>query len=795
MSQTVPCSHCGLPAEPRPGSDDAFCCIGCETVYYALQDAGLEHFYTLQGGDGRPPTESEARQVDWSEHLHQLEDGTCELDMHLDGVHCAGCVWLVERMPRAVDGVVDARLNLSQAKLKVRWDNAATTPEQISQWLEQFGYIAQPRAQTNAKVSAAEKRMLTRVGVTWAIAANVMLIAIAFYSGLDTTDGQLWNVARWTSLVLTLLSLAFGAREFFARAWGSIVPWEGFRKLSVDVPISLGILGGFFYSAWATVTGVGELWFDSIAVLIAALLSARWLQMRGRRLASSAAERLLDLLPNVARRVTPEGIEEIPADQLQSGDVVEVLLGGVFPGDGLLLGDGSALVHRAVLTGESRPETVMAGNPVHAGETNMGHPVQVQISAAGEASRIGQILSWVQDAADHRAPITQLADSISGWFVLTVLAAAALTGAIWYFVSPEMALHHVVALLVISCPCALGMATPLALTVGLGKAAREGIFIKHDDVLQRMTDADIVVFDKTGTLTYGRPKIVDLGGVDADTLRLVAALEASSQHPFARAFDSWRDTTVVASSVEEHAGRGIVGIVNGHRLRVGKPGWIGDTQDAELTTIAIEVDGVVIGAVQLGDALRDESAGVLEGFRAMNVRPILLSGDTSGVVTSVATQLGIPAEDALAQQSPEQKLAFIQNLQSNGHVVAMVGDGVNDSAALQAADIGIAVHGGADLNLVAADVFLTRSDLNLVLRVFEGAHRVMRVVHRNLAGSATYNVLGISFAAMGWVSPLFAAVAMPISSVSVVVSSLLQNPFALPRESKTAPETELAAAE
>lgn len=775
------CAHCGQPCESS-GNELSFCCTGCETVYHAIHDAGLERYYDLRGGDELPPLAGEYSQLENPQIMEQVrrnDDGTCEIDLYLDGVHCAGCVWIVEKMPQAMDGVIDARLNLSRARLTVRWFPEQVELKQMGTWLSRFGYSAHPLDGLRQHGNANENKMLLRLGVTWALAANVMLLAITLYSGLETgLEAGLREGARWLSLVLSAAAVFYGGQEFMRRAWASIVPWSGLHRLSVDVPITLGVLAGWFYSFYATLVGGGEVWFDSITVLIAALLTARYLQVRGRRHAGDAAERLLHLLPNTAHRVDADAILDVSTRDLKAGDILEVRLGEIVPVDGEVV-DGMSLINRAAITGESRPEKITIGDLVSAGETVVSAVIRVRAAAVGEQTRVGRLMAWVESASHNRAPVVQMADRLSGWFVVAVLVASALTFGLWSLVSVEVAVAHTVALLVISCPCALGMATPLALTVGMGRAARRGIFIKHDDVLESLDKVEVMIFDKTGTLTQNATRIVAVEG-DSDALEMAAALEAKSTHPIAAAF-VMRPKDAVVEEVHEVSGSGIEGRVNGKWVRVGRPDWLGSSEDHTalmvrqcLTPVAIEVDGQVMAVVGIGDPLRPESESVIAGLHHRGIKTILLSGDHPEIVEQVAKSLGI--SEAYGAQTPESKLQFVTEARSRG-VVAMVGDGINDASALQAADIGIAVHGGSDLNLIAADIFLTRPGLHAVMELVEGAENVMQVVRRNLAGSSIYNVVGMALAGFGLVNPLVAAVAMPVSSLSVVVSSLLQRSF------------------
>lgn len=819
------CDHCGLrfTGRSRPEEEEPqrlhFCCAGCQAVYHALHGAGLEDFYALRqswSGQARPvdakTLDAEDRQflddpTFLEENSELLEDGTRRIDLHLEGVHCAGCIWLVERMPRHVDGAVEARLELTRQRVSLRWNPDRVGLSQMAKWLSKFGFMANPLQAENVEARRlSSNKMLIRVGICWAIAANVMLLTIALYAGLDAvSDPGLYAAILWTTLGLSTISLAVGGSVFFRRAWTTM----RMARLSMDVPISLGILVGWGHSAWVIFIGHGEVWFDSITVLIAALLTARYLQIRGNSMAADAAERLVALLPRTARRVlnfggAEESVETVAADALQVGDRVEVRSGDVVPADGCVI-RGVGQVSRAVLTGESRPESVAPGTLLEAGTTNLASPIYVDVTATGEATRVGRLMAWVHSRREHRAPIVQLADRLGGYFIALVLLAALATAIAWSFIDPSRAVANVVALLVIACPCALGMATPLALTVGVGQAARRGIHVKHDDVIEALQAMTDIVFDKTGTLTEGRPSVVDVFG-DRSAAARASALETRSSHPLARALLDWaRDhndhAQTLVEDVEEVPGAGIKGLVDGRPVALGRLSWIdemaplspaarswAESRAADgLTPVAVAVDGEIKSVLALGDSLRPEALDVVRGLSERGVAVHLLSGDHPQVVDAAAQRLGIDASRSLGGVTPEDKLRYIEDLQQSRPDVrvAMVGDGVNDAAALQAATVGIAVKGGAEASLVAADVFIVQSGVAPVEELLTGTRRVMGVVHRNLIGSGIYNVFGITLAAFGFISPLAAAILMPISSLGVVASSLAQRSFA--EEDETLP--------
>lgn len=819
----APCDHCGLPVGPYPvGDSPYFCCTGCAIVYEALQSAGFgDTYYRLRT---TTPSRRQARpartrldplhlsELDSerfiAEHTVAVDKGLREAELFLDGVHCAACVWLVERLPYELGGVEEARLDLPRARLTLRYRPAAVPLSSVARWLARFGYEAHPaRGHDGAGRTQAERRLLAKMGICWALAGNVMLLAFAFYAGLDlVTDPMMAAGARWLSLGLAIPAVFYGGSEFFRRAGASLRLALRSRRLTglhLDTPISLGLLVGFGHSAWATLSGRGEVWFDSVTVLIAALLTARWLQLRSRRIAGDATERHLSLIPQMVRRLTSNNTTEIVrAEEIDAGDLIEVPAGEVIPVDGVVAA-GRSRINNAVLTGESRPMAVAPGDTVDAGATNLTQPLRVRAEASGEATRVGRLLMWMQGQGTP-APVVLLADRLSGYFVATVLALAALTTAMWLAIAPEMVAAHVVALLVVTCPCALGMATPLAMAVASGKAARTGLFIKHTEAIQQLTRIDAVVLDKTGTLTAGRMTLADWTADDSLSpqhaqrlLDLAARLESESNHPIAAAFTEARPVSRRADAphvgvFEAIAGSGVRGMVDGLAVMVGRPAWIisqtgpmpAALQDAlqgyvagRYTPVAIAVNGVPRMMLAFGDTLRPEAKALIDPLRQDGKTIYLLSGDHAHVVRHVATELGLAPEQAFGEVGPEAKQQFIEHLQQQGLIVAMVGDGVNDAAALQAADIGIAVEGGTTPSLVAADVFMTQSGLHPLHQLLAGSHRVMRTIKLTLGLSLVYNALGAAAAMAGLVTPLVAAIAMPASSLLVVALAIARRSF------------------
>jgi P-type Cu2+ transporter len=818
---SAPCAHCGLPVGRRPvGGDPWFCCTGCEIVHQSLVAAGIDDTYYRLRQVGRAETRPAATEVDelvlaeldsddfLTSHTTAGEADSRSVDLFLDGVHCAACVWLVERLPYEMEGVVDARLDLPRARLTLTWKPAEVALRDIATWLSRFGYRASPlRGQASVQRTREERALLIRAGVAWALAGNVMLLAFAMYSGLGVTEDSpaLARAARWLSFALAIPAVGYAGNVFFLRAWASIqlsVRNRTIRTLHMDTPIALGIAVGFIHSAWATITGTGDVWFDSLAVLIAALLTARWLQLRSRRLAGDASERLLSLIPTMVRRVRSDGsLETVASADIRAGDSVSVPAGEVFPVDGVVA-SGTSLVNNAVLTGEARLDAVEAGSEVAAGATNVRSNLIISVRAAGSETRVGRLLAWVRDGSRRGAPVVLLADRLAGYFVLTVLLLATFTAFLWWQVDPSRAAMNVVALLVITCPCALGMATPLAMAVGAGKAARAGIFIKTDEAMQALASADCIVLDKTGTITEGSPRltsVVPVGETSVEELlALAASVEVDQSHPVARAIISEYeersgDLASDPDAVTVIAGSGIAAETAGRAVLIGRTEWVieaTDDPDAEhvrslaaqfasqgQSPVAIALDGRLEAVLAFGDRLREDARPTIDALRRSGRAVYLLSGDHAAVAITVGADAGVDVENIVGGASPEDKEAVIRELRTRHKSVVMIGDGVNDAAALQAAHVGIAMHGGSTVSLVAADVFLTRDGVAPLLDLLHGSRRVMHVIRRNLGMSLAYNVFGAAIAMAGLVTPLFAAVAMPLSSLAVVGSSILQRPF------------------
>jgi len=782
-----------------PGAELQFCCNGCRVAYEVIHDHGLDGYYDIKRRIDAPEQPAQTSGKSFAEFddpaFHGLycrtgADGLSTIELYLEGVHCAACVWLVEKLTVVVDGVAEVRLDLGRSLAHVTWDPDTTKLSAIARFLDSIGYTPHPFRGIEARDMARreERSLLIRIAVAGAIAGNVMLIAIALYGGrFHGITGEYRQLFRWVSFALALPSVLWCGSVFFRGAWGALKT----RTLQMDLPIAIGILAGFLQGAFNTIRGSGEIYFDSVTVLIFFLLVGRFLQRRQQRTAASSTELLFSLAPSTARLVEADGVREVPLEALTPGCLVEVRAGDSIPADGFVV-EGSSTLDRSLLTGESLPEAAATGDPVHAGTVNMSHRIVVEVRTTGEDTRIGRLMRLVEEGAQRRAPVVLLADRISGWFVAIVLALAALTLLVWMRLDPAHAVEHAVALLIVSCPCALGLATPLAVSAAIGRAARKKILIKGGDALENLAHPGLMLLDKTGTLTEGRLAVIRWWG-DEVVQPVVGALERHSSHPVARALsEAFGDMEAPeVSEAREVPGAGIGGFCEGRRVLVASPGHavrehgplpseaddaVADFAAEGLSPVVIAVDGVVVAVAGIGDGLRPDTADALAEIQQRGWQVEILSGDHAAVVESIGREVGLAPERVRGGMMPEAKLEAVRAASGAG-TVAMVGDGVNDAAALAAATVGIGVHGGAEAALAAADVYLGRPGLTPLLELLQGARRTLGVIRRNLVFSLTYNVVAVSFAMTGHMSPLLAAVLMPLSSMTVVLSSYRAGTF------------------
>lgn len=789
----VACTHCGLPVPAglvQPGSATQFCCAGCETVYAVIRDNGFEKFYQMRSGDRWTAAAGRATGRRYDEYDDAaFQDVYCRpcggelrsIDLVVEGVHCASCVWLIEKLPRFAPGVIAARLDVRRARVRVTWDPQRARLAEVARALDSLGYPPHPaRGAAAEQIRAREdRRFLNRLAIAGAASGNAMLLAFAMYAGeFSGIEPAYATLLRWASAFVGVVAVAWPGAVFFRGALAAL----RVRAPHIDIPIALGLGVGAIASVANTALGRDIVYFDSLSMLVFLLLVARWIQRRQQQHATDAVELLLSMTPTRARVWRDNAWCDAAIDAVRPGDLVEVRAQETAPVDGEVV-EGESRIDAALLTGESAPLPVAPGSAVHAGALSMSGRLVLRTTAVGANTRVGRLMQLVEESLQRKAPIVQLMDRIAGWFVVVVLILAAATLAGWLWISPAHAADHVVALLITACPCALGLATPLAIAMGVGRAARRGILVKGGPALELLARPGTIVLDKTGTVTCGRMSLARWHGPEA-VKPLVAALENRASHPLARALRAGlpNDDTLVVSDVEQTARGGIEGVVGGRRVCIGSrefaqsrsqdanaeiERFAATAADESLTPVLIAVDGRLVAAAALGDTLRSDAPASVARLRRLGWRVQMLSGDHPAVVDRVAAALGIAAEDRRGGVAPEEKLDVVRDLARRGSVV-MVGDGVNDAAALAAAHVGIAVHGGAEASFAAADVYIATEGLAPIVELIEASQRTVRVIRRNLVASLCYNAASVSLAIFGLITPLVAAILMPVSSITVV---------------------------
>jgi Cu+-exporting ATPase len=716
--------------------------------------------------------------------------GTAErVDLPVSGMSCAACARSIENQLAATPGVNSAHVNFATSTATVEFDPAHAAVRNLVDAIEELGYgVLQPEtAGEDAEEQAREREYAALKRRLWLAAAfAVPVVALGMAPGLMHL-APLNRMTSWIQLAFTAPVVFYAGAPFYKGAWAAL----RHRSANMNTLIALGTGAAFLYSLAVTVRGGHEVYYEAAATIVTLILLGRVLEARARGKASEAIRHLRELQPKTAHVLRDGAEREIPIEQVRVGDIVVVRPGEKIPVDGAVR-EGDSAVDESTLTGESMPVDKKLGDLVYGGTINRSGSLRFEARTVGRATALQQMIELVRQAQGSRAPVARLADVVSGYFTVGVLAVATVTFLVWLAFAPlSSAVVNFVAVLIIACPCALGLATPTAIMVGTGRGAERGILIKGGEALEAACRIDTVILDKTGTITYGQPLVTDViplnGYAEAELLRLAASAERYSEHPMGRAIVE--HALALAMPLYESAnfraltGHGVEARVNGHDVTVGSLRGPRDLPEMERlagegkTAVAVSVDGQPAGAIGIADTVKLEAAAAIDRLNKMGIQVWMITGDNRRTAEAVARQVGI--ERVLAGVLPDAKVAEVRKLQAAGKKVAMVGDGINDAPALAQADVGIAIGTGTDIAKEAASITLMRGDLNGVADALELARRTMRVIRQNLFWAFAYNTIGIPIAAgvlypfTGWLlSPVLASAAMALSSVTVVTNSL-----------------------
>ena len=770
------CRHCGTPLGQ---GQDEYCCGGCAAAHAIIGGLGLEAFYARRTLDpaGRPLKPEDDEGVDYARHVERdARSGISTLNLMVDGVHCAACVWLIESVLARQPEVVEGRVNMTTRRLRLRWRGDAGAAGDIVGRLRRLGFRLVPYdpAALASSISAAERRLLRAMAVAGFAAANVMLLSISVWSGEDgSMESATRGLMHWLSALIAMPAIVYAGRPFFASALGALRA----RRTNMDVPISVAVLLTTTLSLLQTVQGRTEVYFDSAVTLVFFLLIGRYLDLRARSRARSAAEQLLALGACDVRVVRPDGVlENRPAQGVAVGEVVQVAAGERIGVDGRVVA-GESEIDASLVSGEALPQPVAAGSGVFKGMVNLAAPLRVEVTATGEATLLAEIVRLMEAAERGRGRYVALADRVARLYAPVVHGMALLTFLGWFLVlgAPwQPALLHAVAVLIVTCPCALALAVPAVQVIAAGRLLRQGILLKEATALERLAAARAIVFDKTGTLTVGRPELLPAADADAEACAAAARIAASSRHPLAVALCRALPPTAAAAGVREYPGQGLSLTTAEGETRLGSRGFCGVAADQPRTLAGPELwlarPGRPPVRFAFADPLRADAAEVVRGLEESGLRVELLSGDRAATVAATARAAGIG--EWRAEVTPTGKAARLFALRATGGAVAMVGDGLNDAPALAAADVSLSPASAVDISQTAADIVFQGARLEPVTESLRVARMAQRLVRENLGLALVYNALAVPLAVAGLVTPLVAAAAMSSSSIVVVLNAL-----------------------
>ncbi|VAX25782.1 Lead, cadmium, zinc and mercury transporting ATPase; Copper-translocating P-type ATPase [hydrothermal vent metagenome] len=800
------CGHCGLPLPSRPvlekidGAQWRFCCDGCRRVCLALFEAGLQGYYDRTNQDDTrspPPLLRESPSLyDIKDLLDDISSGEGagdrrEATLLVEGLDCAACVWLIERAMAATPGVLSAEVNLTHKRLRLCWDQQRAPLSTLLKRLYDVGYVAVPYTAGVAEEAArrAGRAALYRLGYAGFATMNLMWLSVALWTGADSGS---------FALFFRMSEMALAAPVLFYCAWpflrGAVT---GIRAgaLTMDLPVALGASSVFGYSAYITLApnAVGEVYFDTMSAFIFVLLAGRYIEMSARTRSVDITRRLLELQPRSARRINESGDEEVVSVKtIGVGDRVTIRPGERIPVDGIIH-KGSGAIDESMITGESVPVDRGIGDRVVAGSLNDSGAYTIEVTARADETFLRHMANRIEKAQSSRARAQSYADAIVPWFVGATILLAGATFIYWFPEDPETALMYATAVLVVTCPCALGLATPLAVAYAVGLGSRQGIVVKQGAALEELSRVTDVVFDKTGSLTQGEYRLQSMavasGFSEERLLQLVASVEAMSEHTLGRAVvQTAKERGVPLLSINnftQHKGEGVTGAIGGSDITAGRRSFISrmgaavpdnltsfadDAAKRGLTTLFVAKGSVCCGVMAFGDRLRDEAGSVVARLQSEDISVSIFTGDREAVTLAITAPLPQPLV-IRTQLRPGGKEKEITALKKEGKIVAMVGDGVNDALALSTAHVGVALASGSDLAMAAAEVVIMGGDLRRIPDAISLGRGMMSRIRQNLLISISYNVIMVPLAMAGFVTPVVAALAMPLSSIAVVLNA------------------------
>jgi len=769
------CQHCGLQISADSPGGEAFCCQGCRTAYEIVEGLGLERYYRQRTLD---PKEAALRPSDeevprnYSSYVRQ-EDGLSVLHLMVGGLHCAACVWLIENILTRSAGIVSARINMTTRRLVIKWRPEEANADELVAAISVLGYRLAPYdpALLEHETIQRQNALLRAMAVAGFAAGNVMLLSVSVWSGVgDDMGPSTRSLLHWLSALIALPTTAFAGQHFFHSAWNILRR----GRMNMDVPISLALILTAGMSLLETIRASEHVYFDSVLTLLFFLLVGRYLDLRARGRARAVGEHLLSLSAAAVTVIDVDGgTMVIPPDQARPGMTVLASVGERVAIDGKII-EGESEMDRSLINGETLPCPVRPGDAIEAGALNISEPLKIRVTASGEDTLLAGIVRLMENAEQSKSSYVTLADRISRLYAPVVHVLALLTFGGWMAftdVGWQQALLYCVAVLIITCPCALALAVPTVQVVASGRLFKQGILLKSGAALERLARTDKVVFDKTGTLTLGKPELMEHEG-DRGALELAASMAANSKHPLSRALVRAIPVPRPASGVKETPGHGLTLETPEGEVRLGRWDWCGiaEMPESDHPELWLSRPGHKPYRLEFQDNLRPDAKKVIRYLSEQRLDPELLSGDRTAVVSDVARNTHIDTWRGEAR--PDDKVTRLEELKAAGLHPLMVGDGLNDAPALAAAWVSISPSTAADISQNAADLVFQGERLQPIIEILQTARRADSLVKQNIGFSFLYNAVTIPLAILGYVSPLVAAIAMSSSSLVVIINAL-----------------------
>jgi len=789
----VPCTHCNLTfSEDVMIIEDEhyFCCKGCQGVYHLLNSEGLGTFYDKLGDTKLQPAiqvSGDLEKFDLegfkNKYIKEHEDGLLEVNLIIEGIHCSACVWLNEKVLHKTDGVMEATINYSNNKAKVLWDPEEIPLSRIIETIRSIGYNAYPYDPALQEERAAKTRKSYYLRILVAVfgSMNIMWLAVAHYagyfSGIQQSFKDILNVAEF---ILATPVLFYSGFIFFRGAY------YGYKNkvVNMDTLVASGALSAYIYSIYAMITQRGEVYFDSVVMIITFVLVGKYLEVLSKKHAVDTLDSIMGSTPTEVT-VLKENVKSlVSVENIIIGDVIELKPGEKVVIDGKVT-TGQASFDESSLTGENEPIYKKVGNDILSGSICLDSVVQYKATADASGSLLTSIVNLLEESIVKKPRIEQLANSISGYFSTSILVIALLTFVGWYFYADnfEQALIVGISVIVIACPCALGLATPMATLVGISMAAKRGILFKEATFLETMAKSDVLALDKTGTITEGKPSVLKADLLDGFDPALLLALVNTSNHPISKGIKSYLKSeynvlsTLTLEEIKSIEAKGLSATYKETVLLGGNAALMQTSDidihmstDSENSLFFFAIDNNLVARFELTDTIREGAAEAIKEIQDLGIKIVMLTGDHAQSAHKVATQVGITKVHA--KLLPHEKAQMIDKYHEKGHVVVMVGDGINDAIALASSDIAIAMGNGADIAISVSDVVLLDEKPKGIFEAYRLSRRTFRAVKENLGFSLLYNVVAVPLAVMGFVNPLVAALSMSLSSLIVVGNSM-----------------------